>query len=188
MTSMRYKTYTWPHNPETYEMTWERKVSAHKIPFGQYCMQDLGVTCRVMRGEGVFAGAKAYQEFQKLADVFSQDGPGLLTHPVWQTARAYFVTLKLKEQPLPDYVYYSFEFWEDGISGTGLTLMDSESTALTAVSTVASSNSVYDTVKKGDTLWGIAKSYGVTLAALIAKNPQIKNPNLIYPGDKVRIR
>ena len=43
------------------------------------------------------------------------------------------------------------------------------------------------TVRKGDTLWGIAKRYGVSLTALIAVNPQIKNPNLIYPGDRVRI-
>ena len=38
---------------------------------------------------------------------------------------------------------------------------------------------------QGDTLWGIAGRYGVTLSALIAANPQIKNPNLIYPGQKV---
>ncbi len=42
-------------------------------------------------------------------------------------------------------------------------------------------------MKKGDTLWGIAKRYGVALTALIAANPQIKNPNLIYPGNWVRI-
>ena len=42
-------------------------------------------------------------------------------------------------------------------------------------------------VRKGDTLWGIAKRYGVALTALIAANPQIKNPNLIYPGDRVNI-
>ena len=42
-------------------------------------------------------------------------------------------------------------------------------------------------VKKGDTLWGIAKRCGVTLTALIEANPQIKNPNLIYPGDRVNL-
>ena len=42
-------------------------------------------------------------------------------------------------------------------------------------------------VRKGDTLWGIAKRYGVALTTLIASNPQIKNPNLIYPGDRVNI-
>ena len=29
--------------------------------------------------------------------------------------------------------------------------------------------------------------FGVALTALIAANPQIKNPNLIYPGDRVNI-
>ena len=43
------------------------------------------------------------------------------------------------------------------------------------------------TVKKGDTLSKIAKAHGVTLKKLIAANPQIKNPNLIYPGQKITI-
>ncbi len=43
------------------------------------------------------------------------------------------------------------------------------------------------TVERGDTLSAIAKEQGVSLAALIAANPQIKNPDLIYPGDKISI-
>ncbi|MDK2903500.1 MAG: hypothetical protein PWQ93_1419 [Clostridiales bacterium] len=43
------------------------------------------------------------------------------------------------------------------------------------------------TVKKGDTMWGIARKYGVSLSALIKANPQIKNPDLIYPGQKINI-
>ena len=43
------------------------------------------------------------------------------------------------------------------------------------------------TVRKGDTLWAVAKQYGVELAALIRANPQIKNPNLIYPGEAVKV-
>ncbi len=42
-------------------------------------------------------------------------------------------------------------------------------------------------VKEGDTLFKIAKREGVTLEALIAANPQIKNPDLIFPGQKVFI-
>lgn len=42
-------------------------------------------------------------------------------------------------------------------------------------------------VKKGDTLFLIAKKFGVSLDALIAANPQIKDPNKISPGDIVFI-
>ena len=43
------------------------------------------------------------------------------------------------------------------------------------------------TVVSGDNLSNIAKEHGVPLADLIAANKQIKNPNKIYPGDKVII-
>lgn len=43
------------------------------------------------------------------------------------------------------------------------------------------------TVKSNDTLSGIAKIYGVSLDALIKANPQIKNPNVIYPGQVLTI-
>jgi len=41
------------------------------------------------------------------------------------------------------------------------------------------------TVKKGDTLSEIAQDAGITLKELIKLNPQIKNPNLIKPGQAV---
>lgn len=41
------------------------------------------------------------------------------------------------------------------------------------------------TVVKGDTLSKIAKKNNLTLSALLAMNPQIKNPNRIYPGQKI---
>ncbi len=136
----------------------------------------------------MFAGEGAYEEFRKLEAVFAESGPGLLVHPVWPAASAYFVSLRLAEEPLPDYVRYTFEFWEDQAAGAGLTEVTGEQTAAsgTAASASGGERAVY-TVKKGDTLWGIAGRYGVALTALIAANPQIKNPNLIYPGDRVQL-
>ena len=191
LTPIRYKEFTWPHNPEIYTVEYRRQMAAHKVPFGRCVLQDLGYTYRVLKGEGVFTGNDAYRQFQELAAVFQESGPGLLVHPVWQAERAYFVELKVTEEPLPDYVRYSFTFWEDwnGYSG-GLTASD-DGGALsgTGSRTAAAESAAAETytVRKGDTLWGIAKRYDVTLAALIAANPQIKNPNLIYPGDKVLI-
>ncbi len=189
LTPMRFKDYTWPHNPEVYTVEARRQVAVHKVPFGEYVMQDLGRTYRVLQGTGTFAGEGAYDQFRELAAVFDQGGPGLLVHPVWQTASAYFVSLRLEEEPLPDYVRYSFIFWED-CAACYRGLVTIENTGAQAAGTgsapVRAEQAVY-TVRKGDTLWGIAKRCGVALTALIAANPGIKNPNLIYPGDKVVI-
>ena len=167
--SMRYKDYTWPHNPTTYSITFERQVAVHKVPFGRYCIQDLGQSCRIMRGEGAFVGPAAYEEFKKLATVFYEGGAGVLVHPVWQTTRAYFVALSLAQKPLRNYVRYRFAFVET---------VEDESTAPTVRE---------HTVVAGDTLWGIARKYGTSVETLLSKNPQIKNPNLIAVGERVRV-
>lgn len=43
------------------------------------------------------------------------------------------------------------------------------------------------TVLPGDTLWKISVRYQVGLSEIISANPQFRNPNLIYPGQKVTI-
>lgn len=42
-------------------------------------------------------------------------------------------------------------------------------------------------VKSGDTMWKIAVRYQVGLSEIIEANPQIKNPDLIYPNQKLKI-
>lgn len=49
------------------------------------------------------------------------------------------------------------------------------------------SNIIYYTVKKGDTLSEIAKKYNTPINKLISWN-NIKNPNLIYIGQKIRVK
>lgn len=43
------------------------------------------------------------------------------------------------------------------------------------------------TVVRGDSLWKIAVRYQIGLSELIEANPQISNPSLIYPGQKINI-
>ena len=69
LTPMQYKSYVWPHNPRTYRITYQRQVAVQKVPFGRYALQNLGLTRRVMEGEGEFFGPEAYDEFRKLASV-----------------------------------------------------------------------------------------------------------------------
>lgn len=42
-------------------------------------------------------------------------------------------------------------------------------------------------VRPGDSLSGIAASHGLTLAQIEALNPQITNPNMIYPGQTINL-
>jgi len=45
----------------------------------------------------------------------------------------------------------------------------------------------YYTVQSGDTLSMIAGKHGLSLAEIEALNPQIRNPDLIFPGQSVRV-
>lgn len=57
LSSMRYKNYTWPHNPETFVVEYRRQMAAHKVPFGGCVLQDLGVNCRILPGRRRVCGA-----------------------------------------------------------------------------------------------------------------------------------
>ena len=50
------------------------------------------------------------------------------------------------------------------------------------------SGTIIYTVKSGDTLSEIARDYGTTVNSIVLLNPNISNPNLIYPGQQLTIR
>lgn len=51
---------------------------------------------------------------------------------------------------------------------------------------VFAANTTY-TVVRGDTMWKIAVKYHVGTSEIIAANPQVANPDLIYPNQKLNI-
>lgn len=213
---MRFKGFVWPHNPKVYTISFERNMALHKVPFGRYHLQSLGMSRRVMKGEGEFVGEDAYRQFKTLAGVFYEETPGTLIHPLWDATTAWFVNLELAQKPRENYVKYRFEFWEDftgyqtGVQAIALPAPaqaaaqeEAQAAALlqtpaaagwaaspalsTAPAAQAVSQPAYHTVTQGQTMWGLAQRYGMNLNQLIALNPQIKNPNLIYVGQKVRV-
>ena len=192
LTPMRYKGFVWPHNPRTYTIRYERQVAVHKVPFGRYAMQDLGMGRRIMEGEGEFWGPDAYDTFKELASVFYAGGPGTLVHPVWQSASAYLVRLTLTQEPRPDYVRYAFTFWEDfGGYGQGLRVSPGGGSAmatLTASAPKKKEEGEYHTMLQGETLWGVALNCGTDMAALLTLNPRISNPNAVTAGERVRVK
>lgn len=168
-------------------MEYRRQVVVHKVPFGQYVLQDVGETCRIFQGEGTFAGPDAYEQFQALSEVFAQGGAGLLVqfHLADHQRLFYLPEAGGKAaaglRPLQLCLLGGLRGVQHGLMTVAAPVQSETSSA------AAATQARTYIVKKGDTLWGIAKRYGVTLSALIAANPQIKNPNLIYPGNEVRI-
>ena len=182
--AMQYKTFVWANNPKSYTLSCERLTAAHKIPLGDYCVQDLGRSCTVLRGEGEFFGAGAYTQFRRLLEVFRSPGAGMLRHPVWQCSRAYFTRLELAQEPREEYVAYSFEFCDAGEEQaapevTALASQTADSAAENRARTV--------TVRTGDTLWALCRTYGLTMRQMLAYNPQIRDPDLIHTGDALLI-
>lgn len=179
MEPMQYKGFVWPHNPRTYTIDFTRQTALQKIPMGDYALQDLGRSCREMHGEGEFYGPAAYDTFKALATVFYEGGPGVLIHPVWQTANAYLTELQLRQEPRKDYVAYRFTFRESLEPVTSLKPVQDDMAQTLGAS--------YHTAQVGETFWHIAAKYDLSYEQLMALNPQIRNPNLVLAGEKVRV-
>ena len=111
--------------------------------------------------------------------MFYENGPGVLIHPIWQTSSAYFTELQLRQEPRPDYVAYRFEFREDAVQTGGLKPVTAASAQIP--------EAVYHTVRTGESFWQIAARYDMDYEQLAALNPQLRNPNLLLEGERVRI-
>ena len=74
---------------------------------------------------------------------------------------------------------------EDYLRGTAIEGAIEADMANMAVPEVYTGETDDVTVKAGDTLTAIAKDKGVSLQELIEANPQIANPDMIRPGEKV---
>ena len=82
--------------------------------------------------------------------------------------------------------FSNFAFAERASSDDSDASSDSQSsTSSTAVKEETVSVPIEYIVVKGDTLGKIARRNHMSLSALLALNPQIKNPNLIRPGQKI---
>ena len=81
---------------------------------------------------------------------------------------------------------WRFAFWETSPLDTALIRVDGGEKDGASVG-AKPGDGTYHTVKRGDTLWGIARAHSVTLTALLKVNRQIKNPNRIAVGERVKL-
>lgn len=167
--TMKFKGYTWLHNPSKINISSIRDVKEINLPYAGCIYQDYGRKKRVVRGNGEFFGPDCRGQFNTLFALFKKEGSGYLTVPGISPFLAVFRVLEMTESPGPSSVQYSFEFWED------MSVNDS------SVDTGAG----YHIVVSGETLWDIAIKYGKTAEELLKLNGDIKNPNELTPGEKV---
>ncbi len=59
--------------------------------------------------------------------------------------------------------------------------------SLSALVLTTSASALSHTVVRGDTMWKLAVQYQVGISEIIASNPQVSNPDLIYPGQILTI-
>ena len=86
-----------------------------------------------------------------------------------------------------NYMYVDFPAIIKAAGRNGFTAEKTEASKPQTSQPAEKEKPVYYTVKKGDTLTAIAKKYGTTVAQL-AKWNNIKNVNLIYAGQKLRVK
>lgn len=56
-----------------------------------------------------------------------------------------------------------------------------------SLKTIVNAQNLTYIVKPNDSMWKIAVKHQIGLSEIIHANPQIKNPNLIYPGQKLTV-
>lgn len=206
LASIVYKGFEFPYNPTTTTYKIDRTYIKHKYPeLSGSELEDFGPNACVISGTGVFFGNKAYKNWRNLLKEFKKDGVGSVSHPVFtDITRGLMTSLQATIEPRPDYVEYSFEIIADTepnvdecigkyisvISDTSGTDVSDNSSENNGDSSQASE--FVHTVVSGECLSVIcaryAKQYDTTISwRKIATHNNLKNPDLIYPGDKIKI-
>jgi hypothetical protein len=191
LSPLKFKDYTWPHNPSLYDIKFARHMAEHDyIDISGAEFEDFGSAPRVFSGSGAFFGIDAYAQFGQLATVFYDKGPGKLIHPIWQPTMAMFSGLTVKQDPTPDYVEYTFEFTEhrdiDIIQEIKPTT--GSSSGSTSSGSTSNARKITHIVKSGESLSYIASLYGITWRQIANDNKSlIKNPQSLQVGWKLVI-
>lgn len=109
---MRYKNFTFPHDPEKLEVTVKNQLGVAHCPGYGPVIQELGVRQRVISGEGAFFGPQAQDLYRQLESLFFQQTPGPLSIPGHSAVTAHFSSLRWLGQGDGQIIRYSFEFIE----------------------------------------------------------------------------
>lgn len=115
--SLKFKNYTWPNDPDTYQEVLSREPQ-YSTKDGNTTYTGMSATSRVITGTGAFFGTSACTKFRNLLEVAEETSAGDLVHPIWGTRRCYLTKLELTQEPRENFVSYRFEFTQAKEDGT----------------------------------------------------------------------
>lgn len=168
---LRFMGYTLHHNPHTLDVTSSANISQYNIPDFTAITQNTGNNPTVVKGEGVFYGENAFEQYMELKSLSKNCKAGVLSVSGINPFYAYLSQIKLKCTPVDEYVEYTFTFTE-----TPYYTATENSTAPT-----------HYTVQQGEDLWDISCKLGISVETLVALNTKLKNTCDIAEGDVIKI-
>ena len=208
LASIVYKDFTFPFNPAKTSYKADRSYIKHKYPeLDGTELEDLGINACVISGEGEFFGKDAYNNWRRLLQVYNEKGVGNVSHPIFtDVTRGLMVSLMANVEPTADYIRYTFDIVADTeptineclgryiivTSGSPNPPSGGTGVETSGGTSRGSKNEFVHTVVRGECLSVIcaryASKYKTSISwKKIAKYNNMKNPNLIYPGDKIKI-
>ena len=164
---MRFKGYTWHHNPRELTFENEKSVKESVAPFDKCVLQNTGRRNMKITGEGELFGADCLEQFRRLLELFREGGSGVLAIADIPSFYAVFESIKLVGKPKPDVLTYRFVFRE---------LME------------ACGDKQRETIAaQGENLWDLSYRFGIDIDTLVRLNPQVRRPDVLTAGEVVRL-
>ncbi len=164
---MRFRDFTWPHNPTALTLALERNVKETALPYRGTRLEDLGEAKRRITGEGYFTGEGCGEQWRQLQAVFRRGGPGSLQLP---GQGPFGGDGQPEAAGRPGGGAHPLQLWvyrapgrEDG-RGRGV-----------------------HTAQAGESLWDYARRYERTMEEMIAANPHIRDIAVLEDGEEVRV-
>lgn len=198
LSSMRYKTFTWPNNPRECKYSVSKAYAKHKYAeLAGVEIEDMDNDAIVISGDGEFFGPSAYDTWLKLVSVFNEHGVGEFFHPLYPDVKKTLMTkLEMTVEPREDYVAYTFEFVADSVIPWVHTTLTSNANTIPPISgntdksvelpSGGSSGSTGGTIAVGDTVicngYAYYTSYGANPHSAKMTNKSMVVTHVNYKG------
>ena len=113
MTNLRFKDYTFRHNPRKIVVRY-LKVTAQSRCYGfGASLQELGSGLTIVEGEGELFGSDALEQFLSLKKMMEQQGSGILSGAGIEPMYAVFDSLQMVGKGGDNTISYTFRFIQE---------------------------------------------------------------------------